>query len=85
VVVARARAVARARTVARTRSECSNGGKGSGVVVEWLWIGGGEVARARVLAVELRWSGGGFMVARARPLCGSSFAAAALRQCSGGG
>ncbi len=37
-----ARAVARARTVARTRSECSDGGKGGGVVVEWLWIGGGE-------------------------------------------
>ena len=37
------------------------------------------------LAVELRWSGGGFMVARARLLCGSSFAAAALRQRSDGG
>jgi hypothetical protein len=35
---------------------------------------------ARALAVELRWSGSGFMVARARPLCGSSFASAALRQ-----
>jgi hypothetical protein len=43
------------------------------------------VARARALAVELWWSGGGFVVARARPLCGSSFAAAALQQCSGGG
>ncbi len=34
--------MARARAVARMRSECSDGGKGSGVVVEWLWIGGGE-------------------------------------------
>jgi hypothetical protein len=41
VVVARMRAVARARAVA-TRSECSDGGEGGGVVVEWLWIGGGE-------------------------------------------
>ncbi len=38
------------------------------------------VARARALAVELQWSGGEFVVVRARPLCGSSFAAAALRQ-----
>ncbi len=42
VVVARARALVRARAVARTRSECSDNGKGDGVIVEWLWIGGGE-------------------------------------------
>ncbi len=42
MVVGRARVVARARVVSRTRSECSDGGKGSGVMVEWLWIGGGE-------------------------------------------
>ena len=36
VVVARVRAVTRAREVVRTRSECSDDGKGSGVVVEWL-------------------------------------------------
>ncbi len=42
VVVARARAVVRARVVARARSECSDGGKGGGVMVEWLWIGGGK-------------------------------------------
>ncbi len=86
MVVARARAVARVKAVARTRSECSDGGEGSGVVVEWLWIGGGEGegVGGRV-AVEWQWSGGGFVVARARPLCSSSFAAAALRQRSGGG
>jgi hypothetical protein len=60
VVVARGRAVARARAVVRTRSECSDGGKGSGVVVEWLWIGGGEGKGidGRV-AVEWRWIRGG--------------------------
>jgi hypothetical protein len=42
VVVARASAVARGRAVARTKSECSDGGEGSGVMVEWLWIDGGE-------------------------------------------
>jgi hypothetical protein len=36
------RVVARARVVARTRSECSDGGEGGGVIVEWLWISGGE-------------------------------------------
>ncbi len=54
--------------------------------VELWWSGCGlVVARARALAVELQWSGGGFMVVRARPLCGNSFAGAALRQRSGGG
>jgi hypothetical protein len=49
--------------------------------IESWWSGCGlVVARARVLAVELQWSGSGFMVARARLLCGSSFAAVALRQ-----
>jgi hypothetical protein len=53
-------AVARARVVARTRPECSDGGKGSGVVVDWLWIGGGkgEGVGGRV-AVEWRWIPGG--------------------------
>ena len=47
------------------RSECSGGGKGSGVAVDWWWrgrwIGGGlVVARLRVLGVELwLWSSGG--------------------------
>ena len=47
------RVVARARAVAMTRSECSDSGKGGGVVVEWLWIGGckGEGVGGRV-AVE---------------------------------
>ncbi len=54
------RVVARGRAVARTRSECSDGGKGSGVVVEWLWIGGdkGKGIGGRV-AVEWRWIHGG--------------------------
>ncbi len=40
----------------RTRSECSDGGKGSGVVVEWLWIGGGEgKGVGDRVAVEWRW------------------------------
>ncbi len=52
--------MARARAVVRTRSECSDGGKGSGVVVEWLWIGGGEGkgVGGRV-AVVWRWICGG--------------------------
>ncbi len=55
-----ARAVARARVVARTRSECSDGGKGGGVVVERLWIGGGEGkgVGGRV-AMEWWWIHGG--------------------------
>ncbi len=60
VVVARARAVARARVVATTRSECSDGGKGGGVVVEWLWIGGGKgKGIGGRVAVEWRWIRGG--------------------------
>jgi hypothetical protein len=60
VVVARARVVVRARVVARTRSECSDGGEGGGVVMEWLWIGGGkgEGIGGRV-AVEWWWIHGG--------------------------
>jgi hypothetical protein len=60
VVVTRARVVARARVVVRTRSECSDGGKDGGVVVEWLWIGGGEGKDVcgRV-SVEWRWIHGG--------------------------
>jgi hypothetical protein len=60
VVVARPRAVARARAVARTRSECSDGGKGGGVMVEWLWIGGGEgEGIGGRVAVEWWWILGG--------------------------
>jgi hypothetical protein len=52
--------VVRARVVARTGSECNDGGKGGGVVVEWLWIGGGkgEGVGGRV-AVEWQWIRGG--------------------------
>jgi hypothetical protein len=58
--VARARVVARARAMARTRFECSDGGKGGGVMVERLWIGGCEVkgVGGRV-AVEWQWIRGG--------------------------
>ncbi len=87
MVVARARVVAKARAVARARSECSDGGKGGGVVVEWLWIGGGkgEGVGGRV-TVEWWWiHGGKGMATLQQELWGSSFAAAALRQCSGGG
>jgi hypothetical protein len=60
VVVGRARAVAKVRAVARTISECSDGGKGSGVVVEWLWIGGGEgKGVCGRVAVEWQWIHGG--------------------------
>ncbi len=54
------RVVARARAVARTRSECSDGGKGGGVMVEWSWIcgGKGKDVGGRV-AVEWRWTRGG--------------------------
>jgi hypothetical protein len=60
IAVVAARVVARARAVTRTRSECSDGGKGGGVVVEWLWIGGGkgEGIGGRV-AVEWQWIHGG--------------------------
>ncbi len=60
MVVARARAVARAVAVGRMRSERSDGGEGGGVMVEWLWIGGGEGegVGGRV-AVEWRWIHGG--------------------------
>ncbi len=52
--------MARARAVARTRSECIDGGEGGGVMVEWLWIGGGEGKGigSRVV-VEWRWIHGG--------------------------
>jgi hypothetical protein len=60
VVVARARGVVRARAVARTRSECSDGGEGGGVVVEWLWVGGGEGKGVGSReAVEWQWICGG--------------------------
>ncbi len=60
MVVARARGVARARAVVRTKSECSDSGKGGGVVVEWLWIGGGEgKGIGSRVAVEWRWIRGG--------------------------
>jgi hypothetical protein len=60
VVVVRARAVARARVVARTRSNCSDGGKGGGVVVELWWIGGGEgEGIGGRVGVEWRWICGG--------------------------
>jgi hypothetical protein len=59
VMVARARAVAGARAVMRTRSECSDSGKGGEVMVSGCGL---VVARARALAVELRWSGGGFIL-----------------------
>ncbi len=42
MAMAMAVVVARERVVERARSECSDGGKGSGVVVEWWWIGGGK-------------------------------------------
>ncbi len=60
MVVARVRAVARGRMVTRRRSECSDGGKGGGVVVEWLWIGGGEgKGVCGRVAVEWQWIHGG--------------------------
>jgi hypothetical protein len=53
-------AMERARAVGRTRSECSDGGKGGGVMVEWLWIGGGKGkgVGSRV-AMEWWWICGG--------------------------
>ncbi len=52
--------VARAKAVAWARSECSDGGKGNGVVVEWWWIGGGEgKGIGGRVAVEWRWIFGG--------------------------
>ncbi len=52
-------------------------GKGGGVVVEWLWIGGGEGkdVGGRV-AVEWGWiHGGEGEAALQQQLCGSSFVA----------